>query len=41
MEGRTRYLHCHRPGYLEVCPEDAITKWGDGVVLIDAGVTST
>ena len=32
----THCLHCRRPRCLEACPEDAITKRDDGVVLIDA-----
>ena len=46
-EGRpqTRYLvthcmHCRRPRCMEACPEDAITKREDGVVLIDAQACS-
>ena len=46
-EGRpqTRYIvthcfHCRRPRCLEACPEGAITKREDGVVLIDAEACS-
>ncbi len=28
-------LHCTQPGCMAVCPVDAITKRGDGIVLID------
>lgn len=28
-------MHCHEPECLEACPEDAITRRADGIVLID------
>lgn len=33
-------MHCRRPRCMEACPEDAITKRDDGVVLIDAEACS-
>lgn len=36
----THCMHCRRPRCLEACPEGAITKREDGVVLIDAEVCS-
>lgn len=34
----THCMHCHEPKCLEACPEQAITRRDDGIVLIDAGV---
>jgi Fe-S-cluster-containing dehydrogenase component len=47
MEGKpqlrylvTHCMHCRRPRCLEACPEGAITKRDDGVVLINAEACS-